>query len=243
MHRANVIALIALMAFLSGGASRAQSLRLSPVTVDMPPMSRSTFLTVENGASEPVQVQVRVFHWSLAGGQDRLEKTGDVIVSPPMLVARRGEPSVVRIIRISQAPVSGEEAYRVYVEEIPSRKRLQAGTVVLAVRHSIPVFFAGLDLARGSVNWSASIRSGKLILMASNPGRKHIRLSQLRVTDGVARQLISINGLAGYVLAGHTKVWELPVPPGAIKPSATLKIEAQSEAGPINASVVPSGSG
>jgi len=238
MRRVKVIALIALMAFLGGGAVQAQSLRVSPVTADLPPMSRSTFLTVENGTNEPVQVQVRVFRWSLAYGQDRLERTGDVVVSPPMLTARRGEANIIRIIRIAQTPVAGEETYRVFVEEIPSRKRLQAGTVVLAVRHSIPVFFTAFDLTRGTVNWTASSRKGKLIVMASNPGQKHIKLSQLRVTDGVARQLISINGLAGYVLAGHTKVWELPLPPGAIKPGATLKIDAQSEAGPINAFVV-----
>jgi fimbrial chaperone protein len=238
MRRVKAIALTALLAFPGMGAGHAQSLRVSPVTVELPPLSRSTFITVENGTNEPVQVQVRVFRWSLVNGQDRLERTGDVVVSPPMLTARRDEASVVRIIRIAQAPVAGEEAYRVFVEEIPNRRRLQTGTVVLAVRHSIPVFFTGLDQGRGAVNWSAFSRDGKLILAASNPGQKHVRLSQLRVTDGVARQLIAINGLAGYALGGQAKIWELPVSPGTLKPGANLKIDAQSETGPINASVV-----
>jgi fimbrial chaperone protein len=243
MRRAKIIALIALMAFPGGGAGQAQSLQVSPVTVDLPPLSRSTFLTVANGTGEPVQVQVRVFRWSLVDGQDKLERTGDVVVSPPMLTARRGEGNVVRIIRIAQAPVACEEAYRVFVEEIPSRKRVQAATIVLAVRHSIPVFFSGVDANRGSVNWSASSRNGKLVLVAGNPGQKHVRISHLRVTDGVARQLIAINGLAGYALGGQARIWELPVSPGTLKPGTNLKIDAQSDVGPINASVVLGRSG
>ncbi|MGO9171120.1 MAG: molecular chaperone [Rhodomicrobium sp.] len=242
MYRVKAGALIALLACSGIGAAHAQSLRVSPVIVDVPPLSKSTFITVGNNTSEPVQVQVRVFRWSLAGGQDRLEKTADVVVSPPMLTAKRGDASVVRIIRIAQAPVAGEETYRVFVEEIPNRKRLQAGTVALAVRHSVPVFFAGFDLAPGSVKWSATSRKGKLVLTASNSGQKRVRLSQLRVTDGAARQLISIDGLAGYVLGGQTKIWEMPIPPGAVKPGLNLIIDAQSEAGPIHASAV-AGSG
>jgi fimbrial chaperone protein len=243
MRWAKTAALVALVALAGMGAVRAQSLRLSPVTVDMPPMSRSTFLTVENGASEPVQVQVRVFRWWLEGGQDRLERTAGVVVSPPMLNAVRGEKNVIRIIRISQAPILGEETYRVFVEEIPSRKRLQAATVVLAIRHSVPVFFGGLDAGAGSVSWSAQSRGGKLILSATNPGQKHVKISQLRVTDGVSRELISIGGLAGYALGGQTRTWQLPVARGVIKPGARLIIQAQTEAGPINAIAVLGGSG
>jgi len=238
MRRVKAIALIALLAFPGMSAGHAQSLRVSPVTIELPPLSRSTSLTVENGTNEPVQVQLRVFRWSLVNGQDRLERTGDVVVSPPMLTARRGEGNVVRIVRIAQTPVTGEEAYRVFVEEIPNRKRLQAGTVALTVRHSVPVFFTGLDASSGAVAWSVLSSNGKLVLMANNPGQKHVKLSQLRVTDGAARQITLIDGLAGYVLGGQAKTWELPVSPGALKPGTNLKIDAQSETGPINASVV-----
>ena len=132
----------------------------------------NTVLTLETDNKEGVAVQARVFRWSQADGEDKLEKTEDVVISPPVLTVRGGAPSTLRLVRVAKAAVSGEETYRVLIDEIPDRKNLQAGTVALVVRQSLPVFFDGTDARPGSLTWKAVDRKGKLVLEATNGGQK-----------------------------------------------------------------------
>ncbi|MGO9171612.1 MAG: molecular chaperone [Rhodomicrobium sp.] len=243
MHRVRAVALGALLASSVTGHAHAQSLRVSPVTIDLPPAAKSAVLNVGNDSDKPIAVQARVFRWTQAGGEDKLERTDVVAVSPPLLSVGGKSSGIVRVVRVGQTPVTGEESYRVLLDEVPDRSRMQAGTVVLALRDSVPVFFHGMDALRGDVRWSVSSSGSKLFLQAANPGQKRVKLSGLHVTDGAVRKLISIDGLAGYVLGGQTKIWELPVPKSGLNAGTTLSIEATSEAGPINASATVGKSG
>ena len=68
----------AILALPAMGQSQAQSLRVSPVTVERPASERSVVFNVGNAGSKPLQIQARVFRWSQRGGRDVLEKTADV---------------------------------------------------------------------------------------------------------------------------------------------------------------------
>lgn len=235
MHRTKVSALAALASALAG-AAHAQSLKVSPVTIELPPAATNSLLNVASDSEKPITVQARVFRWIQVNGEDRLERTAGLAVSPPQLRVARDAGGIVRIVRLSKEPVAGEECYRVFLDEIPDRSRIQAGTITLAMRHSIPVCFNGMDAVRGELRWSVSSSGGKLSLQAANTGQKRIKLSGLRVTDSEARRLISMDGLAGYVLGGKIKIWDLTVPKGALRQGTTITIQARSETGPINAS-------
>ncbi len=102
-----------------------------------------------------MKVQARIFRWSQKDGKDVLEKTSDVIVSPPILSVAKGSDGIVRIARVSTKPVEGEETYRILLDEVPSREKLQGGGLAVVVRQSLPVFFAGVDAKPNSVSWSA----------------------------------------------------------------------------------------
>ncbi len=218
--------------------SEAQSLKILPLTIDLPSGAASTALTLETEKKEGVAVQLRVFRWLQTDGSDQLEKTEDVVVSPPTLIVRRGAPSTVRLVRIAKGTVSGEETYRLLIDEIPDRKNLQSGNVTFTVRQSLPVFFAGDDVQAGSLAWNVAERKGKLVLVAKNAGQKRVKLIKLAVTDEKNHNLVKNGGLA-YVLGGQTKTWELS---GAAA-SRTLTIKAESDAGPVNASAVADRSG
>lgn len=243
MCRVKTAAIAAMLGCSAAGQVNAQSLRVSPVTIDLPVSAQSSLLNVGNDSPKPLTVQARIFRWSQKNGEDVLEKTPDVVVSPPILTVKQGASGVVRVVRVSRAPVNGEETYRVLLDEVPSREKLQAGGVVIAMRQSLPVFFAGMDATPGAVTWSAERRNNKLVLQAANAGQKRLRLTHLHVTDGKSRELISIKGLAGYVLGGQTKAWELPLPKEGIAPGTTLTIQAVSETGPVNASAIVGKSG
>ena len=232
MRRVQALAALILLTVMAP-PSQAQSLTVSPVTMDLPYGVASTVFVIETGAKEGVATQVRVFRWSQTGGQDKLEKTEDVIVSPPVLTVRGGAPSTIRLVRVAKAPVTGEESYRVLIDQLPDRKSLQAGTVSMTIRQSLPVFFAGEDARPGSLTWKTAMQKGKLVLEAFNGGQTRVKLLKLSVADGKNRELVKNAGLA-YVLGGQTRSWELsPAPSGS-----TLSIKAESDKGPIIASAI-----
>ena len=79
-------------------------------------------------------VQARIFKWTQKNGQDVLEKTSNVIISPPLLTVSNGGNGVVRVVRTNSAPVSGEETYRILLDEVPSREKLQGAGVRIVIR-------------------------------------------------------------------------------------------------------------
>ena len=177
---------------------------------------------VGNAGSKPLQIQARVFRWSQQGGRDVLEKTADVAVSPPVLSLNENGEGIVRLVRVANTPVAGEETYRVLFDELPSREKLQGTGVKVLIRQSIPVFFYGLDRRLGSLTWQTRREGGKTVLEARNQGQKRIRLMKMTVTDPAARQLVSIEGLAGYVFGRQRFEWELPAGEPAAFPMARL---------------------
>jgi fimbrial chaperone protein len=244
MRRVRIAVFAAILALPAIGQSQAQSLRVSPVTIEQPASERSVVFNVGNAGSKPLQIQARVFRWSQQGGRDVLEKTADVAVSPPVLSLNENGEGIVRLVRVANTPVTGEETYRILFDELPSREKLQGMGVKLLIRQSIPVFFYGLDRQPGSLTWQTRREGGKTVLEARNQGQKRIRLSKMTVTDAAARQLVSIEGLAGYVLGGQTFAWELPAGEAGRAPDGqALNIEAQTDDGPIKASAALGKSG
>ena len=205
--------------------------------IDLPVGAQSSSINVSNDSDKPMKVQARVFRWSQKDGQDVLEKTSDVVASPPILSVAKGSDGVVRIARVSAKPVEGEETYRILLDEVPSREKLQGGGLAVVVRQSLPVFFAGLDAKPSSLSWSAVRTKDKLILKAVNNGLKRARLSYLKVTDD-KKEVAKIDGLAGYVLGGQSRSWELRVVPGLPNSGAEINIQATVNSGPINATAI-----
>ena len=73
---------LSFLVFVIMSPSEAQSLKVSPITIDLPQGADSTVVTLEAYKKEGVAIQARVFRWSQADGEDKLEKTGDVVISP-----------------------------------------------------------------------------------------------------------------------------------------------------------------
>jgi fimbrial chaperone protein len=238
MNRVQAFGPLAFLATAVAGPATAQSLQVAPLTIDLQPAATTSILTLHTDSMEGVAVQARVLRWSQASGEDKLEKTEEVVISPPVLTLRNGTPSTLRLVRVAKTPVAGEETYRVLIDELPNRKKLQAGTVALTIRQSLPVFFGGVDVRAGSLAWKVVERRGKLVLEATNAGQKRVKLLKLAVTDDKNHDLVKNGGLA-YVLGGQTKTWELS---GATA-GKTLTIKAESDTGLINASAIAGRSG
>lgn len=227
---------LALGAALAADATAA-SLRVAPVLLQLEAPQQTASLSVWNDGPDPVDVQVRVLRWRQANGEDVLEPTADVVVSPPISTLTPGAENVIRVVRVAGAPVAGEEAYRVLVDELPDPARMRAGAVTLVVRHSIPVFFAAAG-APASVVWRASHEDGAIRLTAENAGARHLRIANLKLAAG-GRALAVKDGLVGYVLGGASASWTIPSRDGGAP--GPVNVTADSETGRIDAIAAPSG--
>lgn len=238
MNRMNLalraFACVAALSVLAPIAALADGLRVSPVTLDITAPGATANLTLRNDGREPMTVQARVFRWQQVNGEERLQPTNAVVVSPPMTQLRPGAEQTVRVVRTDSTPVRGEEAYRVYIDEVPDRSRLQAGQVAFATRLRIPVFFTESRAQLPQVSWSLVQRGGTVFLEARNTGDVRLRVANPELTRANA-VAFRRSGLFGYVLGGSSMRWALG--PASRIGTAGANLRATTNQGIINAQV------
>jgi fimbrial chaperone protein len=191
-----------LTAFLTFGivsSSQATSLQISPVLVEVPAPGAASKLLLKNSGSEQIKAQIRIFKWIQENGKDKLVPTRDVVASPPLVKVSPKGTNLVRVIRISKTPTDGEEAYRVIVDQLPDRSKKSGVAVKLQMRYSIPVFFGANHGDEPSLAWKVKNHGSNLVV--KNKGKKHIRISELKVEDKKGAQIAYKQGLVGYVLS------------------------------------------
>ena len=219
--------MVAVIAFLFFGcAAQAASISISPIRLDVPAPASSASVTLRNEAALPANIQIRMFKWKLNKGEDFYEESDDVVATPPVATVPPGGSALVRIVRTGAAPVVGEEAYRLVVDEIPDANRVRNVGVNIALRYIIPVFFLNGDATQPKVDWSIRTEGGKRMLVATNTGDKNRRIVNLRLDKTTI-----VNGLAGYVLGHSTRMWPLPAK------ASGARILADTDAGPIDAAL------
>ena len=229
---------IALTATLLLGASNlasAGSLQVEPVLVDVTAPGAASTVTLRNEGAAPINAQIRVFRWSLVDGQEKLEPTDDVVASPPSVTLTSKGQYIARIVRVSKRPVTGEESYRLLVDQLPDLSQQKNGAVNLLVRYSIPVFFGAPDKKSPTVAWSLAVKGDKVVLTARNNGDRRLRISALSLRDANGRSISFGNGLAGYALGQSTKSWTAPGSARGFATNGSASISAQSDNGPIQA--------
>lgn len=224
---------------LTSPHAEATSLRAAPAKLELVAPDSAATLSLRNEDSKPINAQIRVFRWSQVNGEEKLEPNVDVAASPPLTTLGGGIDYVVRVVRVTKTPVAGEETYRLLVDELPDAARRVPGAVTVVVRYSIPVFFVSRDAAPPKLSWAIKQVDGSLVLTGTNSGGRHARISDLQLTSE-GKPVVSRAGLVGYVLGGSTMQWTLPLPRSGPAAPRALALSAQTESGPIHATIAVS---
>ncbi|MEO9168044.1 MAG: fimbria/pilus periplasmic chaperone [Aestuariivirga sp.] len=212
----------------------AGSMQVSPIGIELGQGISTSTENLENKGTTVITAQVRIFKWDQKDGKETLTPTTDVVASPPALKIQPGGKATVRIVRLSKAPIVGEESYRLIIDDIPPPPDKAGDSVTFAVRHAIPVFFQAPGI-KTQLSWSASIHGEDLELSASNAGDLHARLAQLVITTA-GRQVAALNGLAGYVIGHDASHWMFKVK--GVHVGSTLALKAAGNDGPIDTTIV-----
>ena len=125
--------------FAASGASAA-SLQVAPVLLEVVAPGAAATVTLRNNGAKPIATQVRVFRWTQEAGGERLEPTDDVVASPPAVELQPAQDYVARVVRVTKKPVEGEEAYRLFIDELPEAPQGQR-TVDFGGAPLDPAFF------------------------------------------------------------------------------------------------------
>jgi fimbrial chaperone protein len=215
----------------------ASPLQVSPVSVDLTSPAQSASVNLRNNGDKPVNIQVRVFAWSQSGGEDQLKPSHDVVASPPAATLLPGTTYTIRVARVAPPLKAGEETYRLLIDQLPDvNVRRPAGTVDLAIRYSIPVFFANSG-AGAELKWDVRRQGKSLIAEATNTGNRHAKLAGLTLS-GPSGKVSFGEGLNGYVLPGSTRRWTVDAGAGSIRSGNSVNITAKGNDYAVNQKVV-----
>jgi fimbrial chaperone protein len=201
---------------------------ITPVRIFMTPRDRAVAVTVTNDSDEEVVMQADLFTWKQRpDGSDDLQPTEDLILTPPILKLAPRARQVVRLARLSAAPVDEQQTYRLVVRELPeARANPQQLQLQVALAFSLPVFISPPG-ARRDLSCSAS-RSSPTALLATceNRGTAYAQAATLTLSTPSGNTLASTEVKGGYILPGVKRSFEINgegsrVPGGALKLQVT----------------------
>jgi fimbrial chaperone protein len=233
--RASVRNLLAVVCFATASSASAIGLQVTPIMLELAPRAAADGLWLSNTGESPLTAQVRVYHWSQRDGEEQLEPSRGLVISPPMLQLDAGARQLVRVIRTGPPPAAGaaEDAYRVVVNEVPTAATKGAG-LNFVLRYSIPVFVAPAngDDAKPApqLGWTLRRDGERVVLDVRNDGSAHAQLSAVDFIGADGRRTSINAGLLGYVLAGARMQWTLDAPPAIFVDGGKLALRINGEA-------------
>ncbi|HEY3983703.1 fimbrial biogenesis chaperone [Cedecea sp.] len=196
------------LALAAGGDAVAGGLQISPVNLTLKAAQNADGIWLSNEGDAPLNAQVRVFNWQQSGYADKLSTSQGLVISPPIVTLPAGERQLIRVIRTGPASNQVEQAYRLFIDELPPAK-LQRNKIQFVMRYSVPVFLQPVGQAENTakLKWALMNIDGKTFVDVSNQGNSHAQLSAMTfIQSNGARKTIT-SGLLGYVLPGSTMRW------------------------------------
>jgi fimbrial chaperone protein len=236
MKRLAAIAILCAAGAWPAAPARAASLQVSPVLLEITAPGSAATVTLRNNGKRPITSQVRVFRWSQDSGKEHLLPTTDVVASPPAVELRPGQDYVVRIVRTTKRPIEGEEAYRLFIDELPE-PRQHARAVTFVLRHSIPVLFDAQEGSAPSLVWRVTQSAREVALTVMNQGERRFRLAGVKISDGDGASVPFGPGLVGYVLGRSTMTFTVPSK-ARLRQGAKVTINGRAEDGIFNVQAV-----
>ena len=232
-RRTAVKAAAVLSLAVAGLAAGAQSLSVLPVNVFLAPGQNAATLTVTNHGDHETAIQIRPYAWNQPDGNDQLDATHALVISPPIATIAPGASQVVRLI-LRQPAQDREATYRIIVDQIPPAA--EPGIVHVVLRLSIPIFAQPAARAVPHIQFHLEREGEQVYLVGINDGLRHdaIRSIELSTSDG--RKLTPDSGASPYILAGVTRRWHFAVQ-GSLPPGDTLRLSAHADSGSIEEQV------
>ena len=226
---------------ICAGIANAGTIGVSPVRVTLSDSQKIGSLSVRNGGTETITMQMEILSWSQREGKAVFAATRELLANPPIFTIPAGNSQLVRV-GLRRAPDAQRElAYRVILQELPPPPNPDAMGMFMTMRISLPVFVLPEIDTKPVLLWQAARTSqGALKISLSNSGNAHIQIKNFKLSLLDSAQPWLTQQSSDYVLAGQSRDWIVPANPEnpAPPPGVSLKLFAQTDAGDIEAEVI-----
>lgn len=221
-------------------AALAGNFSVSPLRVEMKGSHRLEVLTITNAEDAPLSIQVELKNWSQQAGEEQLEDTRELLVTPPIFKIGPHGQQVVRIALRREPDAARELDYRVLLTEIPPPPSKDFSGMQVALQLSLPIFVAPPVAVHSELNWSAQWQpDGSVQITASNSGNAHTRVTDFDVQFGSADRTSHV-GVTRYVLPQSSVSW-IVKPPEGIEAHVALRVQGAGDRGQFGAGVSDAG--
>jgi fimbrial chaperone protein len=225
----------------------ASTFNIAPIRAELAAGHRTEVLTLTNDDDAPVVVQIHVVGWSQSNGEEQLDDTRELLVTPPVLQIPAKSEQIVRVALRREPDPARELTYRVIFEEVPQAAPTQFTGLRVALRLSVPVFVAPMRVkAAADVTWEAHpLQDGEFEVTATNHGNGHLQVADFDMQyRGVGTLLRGMT--SKYVLSGSRMTWRLKPAGGAGSGAGDLRqgalvVHGHSDQGEFSADVAFSG--
>ena len=237
--RGIAVSLLAMGMLAAAGPAAASSISVAPIRVELSSGKRTAVLTVRNQDESPVVVQARPAAWSQRDGEDQLDDTHDLVVTPPIFTVPPKGQQVLRVALLREADPARELDYRLVLSEVPSSVAPDKTGLRVALRITLPVFVAAQAHTAADVAWSHKwLADGTLEIAAQNRGTAHVQIQDFDVQNaGHAPGKVHAD-TPHYLLPGTLARWQLH-PDGALSHDAQLVLQGHSDAGDFTVTSAP----
>ena len=219
----------------------AANIGVNPVRVTLSENQKMGTLTVRNGGTEPMSMQLEVLNWSQEEGDDVFTPSREVLANPPIFTVPAGGSQLIRV-GLRRAPDAQRElTYRIFLQELPPPPSPDFQGAKMLMRISVPLFVLPKAAAQPALRWQAVRTSdGALKISLTNTGNVHIQIANFSLSLPGSAQPWVTQKASVYVLHGQSRDWILPFnaenpapPPGTI-----IHLFAQTDAGDMEAEVL-----
>lgn len=191
-----------------GTALAAGELAVQPTRLEMRLGAGSTRLTLVNTGDQSMPVQVRVFRWDQADGEDHLREAPEMSASPAIVRVPAKGQQLVRIVAAGPAPTGRDGSYRVVVNQLPEDGG-EPGKIQMLMRLVLPLFREATGSSAPQLVCAREITGSVSQLRCENRGGQAAQLGATRLAAADGRSVVLNEGLMGYVLPGSFRRWKL----------------------------------
>ncbi len=229
----NVIFLYVLVLLVNSSMAIAGSFNAMPVRIDIRKDSQTGSTVITNLSNQPLFLQADLMSWSQNDGEDVLEPSNDLVLSPPIFKIKPNGAQTLRIGLLKARQNDVESAYRLMILEVPQDSKDSGVTINVALQIVLPLFVASRNPTLPIPAWDV-IRNddGSLTLSVSNSGGSHIHLIGIKLFDGNGH-LLSSQNVNGYVLPGKSRKWNVMQNSVSVFKGNKVRLSVQTDDGDI----------
>lgn len=202
-------------------AAHAAGIKLSPVSLSLSAKASRAVITITNGGSEPLVMQVEGMSWlPVDGPADQYTPTRDLLINPPLFTVPPGRSQVLRVGLRRPPAGDREQTYRLFLREVPPPPKASAEGERVGIRilqeHRLPVYVLPAKVVRAQQWQGRRTTDGAIEVTALNTGNVHQVVAglTLRAVGAAAdAPTLAVAQASTAIFPGQSRSWTLRPPP------------------------------